>query len=549
VTALPSDLLALAQRLAGLTAEQRADAIARMPAAQQQALVTAILAQPLPKATMGSTWQPTPKQLELRALLDDPVKTRIMAAGGSRSGKTTEILRWIIARAIVAPGSRHMLARHRFNAASHSLWADSLPKVLGACYPGLQVKWNRADYYIELENGSQIWTSGLDSDDRVERILGTEYLTLFLEEASQIDFRAAEVAMTRAAQKVEGLEPKVVVAENPPSKGHWTFKLFCELRHPEPPHKPLAHPEWYGWLRVNPESNAVNLPSTYLESLRTASARQVLRFYRGEFGDVGEAALWRLETIEKFRAMAQPDNLVKVIISVDPSGTAGGDNRDPVGIVAAGVSTDGVVFILEDSTISAGPAEWGKAAVSCYERWGANCIVYESNFGGEMCAAVLKAAAAAKGVLVRLKEVHASRGKSQRAEPVAAIYETGRVVHVGYFDELEDELCQFTDQGYTGPRSPNRADAAIWACTEFFGKVTQNPETRHRPMPRVAMSRGFTLQNPHHRGIQVRREPDWGKRSFDGSYSIRADRDRRRQQGREPGGGRSIFFEPEEGEQ
>jgi hypothetical protein len=111
-----------------------------------------------------------------------------------------------------------------------------------------------------------------------------------------------------------------------------------------------------------------------------------------------------------------------------------------------------------------------------------------------MCAAVLKAAAAAKGVLVRLKEVHASRGKSQRAEPIAAIYETGRVVHVGHFDELEDELCQFTDQGYAGPRSPNRADACIWACSEFFGRLTQDPERRDRPPPRVLLSRGASRQ-------------------------------------------------------
>src|SRR5262245_14755720 len=101
-TSLPPELLQLAQRLAGLTPEQRDEAIAKMPPQQQQALVAAITAVPLLRASIGSTWKPTPKQLELRALLDDPVKIRVMAAGGSRSGKTTEILRWIIERAIVA---------------------------------------------------------------------------------------------------------------------------------------------------------------------------------------------------------------------------------------------------------------------------------------------------------------------------------------------------------------------------------------------------------------------------------------------------------------
>jgi phage terminase large subunit-like protein len=499
---LPPELHTLAARLAALSPAERAQALDAIAPSQRQAIVAAILDQPLLKASIGSTWRPNPRQAEAKALLDDPETLHVLMYGGARSGKSVLGVRVVIERAIQAPGSRHLIARYRFNSARNSVWRATLPETLARCFPGLEAVPNNSEFFYRLSNGSEIWVAGLDSDQRTEKILGNEFLTALLEECSEIGWPAVEMVTTRVAQRFPSVEPKVIFTENPPSKGHWSYYTALAKREPEPPHKALAHPERWAAIKVNPIDNAENLPPTYLEGLQTGSARKVLRFWRGEFGDASESALWRHETFERHRVMAVPDNLIRIVVAVDPSGTAGADGRDPVGIIAAGVSSDGRGFILEDSTISAGPAEWGKAAVSCFERWEANCIVYESNFGGEMCASVLRAAAAEKGVLIRLKEVHASRGKSQRAEPVAAIYETGRVVHVGHFDELEDELCQFTDNGYTGPRSPNRADAAIWACSEIFGRVTQNPAAARRDrVPRVI---GFAEARRRKLGVYAR---------------------------------------------
>jgi phage terminase large subunit-like protein len=271
--------------------------------------------------------------------------------------------------------------------------------------------------------------------------------------------------------------------------------VFIDRRNPEPPHKALAHAQRYACVQINPADNAENLPTTYLEGLQTGSARKVLRFWSGRFGDAGEAALWTLEMIERNRVAVVPNSLVRIIVAVDPSGTHGEtDDGDAVGIVVAGLDQAGIAYILEDATIKLPPAGWGRVAVSAYERWEADAMIVETNFGGAMASAVIQAAAGAANVRVKIKEVTASRGKAIRAEPISAIYAEGKVCHVGPFPELEDELVSFTTAGYIGGRSPNRADAAIWACTEFFGRVTQSPERRHRPPPRVMLSPGATRQ-------------------------------------------------------
>src|SRR5208282_1251048 len=123
-----------------------------------------------------------------------------------------------------------------------------------------------------------------------------------------------------------------------------------------------------------------------------------------------------------------------------------------------------------------GPAEWGRIVCTAYARYDANVVVYETNFGGAMCKLVIESAAKELGVKINCKPVTASRGKVIRAEPISALYEhkDGLVRHVGMFPKLEDELAGFTMNGFVGTRSPNRADAAIWALTEIFSGIV-NP--------------------------------------------------------------------------
>jgi terminase large subunit-like protein len=470
MSTLPPELAALAERLAALTPEQRAEAIAGMTPTQRQAITAAILDQPLLKATIGATWTPHEKQVKARALIDDPEVLHVLLYGGSRSGKSQLAVRTLFERAIQAPGSRHLIARFRFNAARTSLWHDTIPKTLATCFPGLEATANGTEFFYRLSNGSEIWVTGLDSEERTERILGTEYASAFIDECSQVSWASAEIVHSRVAQKC-GLPLKILYAENPPLVTHWSYRLFIQKRAAESPHRPIEHPQRWAAIQINPVDNADNLAPVYLEGLRTGSSRQRLRFYDGRFGDAGEAALWTLELIERNRVQKAPAHFQKIGVAIDPSGTKGGDGRDHVGIIVGGLGLDGSVYILEDASVQAPPAVWGKVVMNCVERYDAEFVCIEINFGGAMATAVVEAAAADAGRRVQIHEVTASRGKTVRAEPVSQLYEQNRVRHVGMLTELEDQLVSFSTVGYLGDGSPDRADAAIWLVTDFFPRV------------------------------------------------------------------------------
>lgn len=153
--------------------------------------------------------------------------------------------------------------------------------------------------------------------------------------------------------------------------------------------------------------------------------------------------------------------LTKVVVSVDPAVTSGAD-ADATGIIVAGQDADGTVIILDDYTTQGTPSQWAEAAVTAYHRYEADLVVVETNNGGEMCELTLRT----QDPLIRVARVNASRGKAARAEPIAALYEQGRVRHYGSLPDLENEMVFFTP----GQRSsPNRMDAMVWAATHLTG--------------------------------------------------------------------------------
>jgi hypothetical protein len=190
-------------------------------------------------------------------------------------------------------------------------------------------------------------------------------------------------------------------------------------------------------------------------------------------------ALWTKEIFEanrEARPETEPEReallatLRRVVIAVDPSGCAGESDKrsDEVGIVAAGVGHDGIGRILEDATGRYSPDGWAHKALELCDRWKADKIVAEQNFGGAMVESTIRTARKT----APLKLLHASRGKVQRAEPVAALYAQGKVRHVGHFAELERQQCLFSTGGYVGARSPDHADACIWGITELMLNVS-----------------------------------------------------------------------------
>jgi phage terminase large subunit-like protein len=194
----------------------------------------------------------------------------------------------------------------------------------------------------------------------------------------------------------------------------------------------------------------------------------------GELLEDIEGALWTRSLLEQARedgAVAEP---ARVVVAVDPPASAGGDE---CGIIVAALGTDGIARVLADCSIGgAAPAQWAQRVADAAREWNADRVVAEANQGGAMVDSVLRAADRALPV----KLVHASRGKIARAEPVAALYAAGRVRHVGVFARLEDQLCGLLTGGtYAGPgRSPDRADAAVWALTELLLGRTASPSVR-----------------------------------------------------------------------
>ena len=427
---------------------------------------------------MQTPFKLTKKQEEAVNLFGG-MATYILLFGGSRSTKTFTILRTIVWRALAVAGSRHAVLRFRFNHVKASVIHDTFPKLMKLCFPKCPFHLDKSDWFVEFPNGSQIWFGGLDDKERTEKVLGNEYASIFLNECSQISYNSYLIIITRLAQKctyeagkeTKELRLKLFLDENPPNKGHWTHKLFLEGKDPDT--KKAVDKEDYASMLINPSDNAENLPSVYLKALQNLPARKKARFWDGKFGDETENALWSSEIIEKSRVNGDdlPD-MVRVVVAVDPSGASDdeNENNDDIGIGVAGLGTDGIGYALEDLTINAGPATWGKVAASAYERHKADRVVGEQNYGGAMVEFVVKTA----NPNISYKAVSASRGKVVRAEPISALHETGKIKMVGKFDDLEDELMSFTTTGYTGARSPNRADWFVWAFTELFPGIA-NP--------------------------------------------------------------------------
>ena len=195
----------------------------------------------------------------------------------------------------------------------------------------------------------------------------------------------------------------------------------------------------------------------------------------GELIDDVEGTLWPRSLIERCRVRDVPET-VRTVIGVDPPAGSGAGS-DACGIVAAGLGRDGTGYVLGDASVTGKrPEEWARSVAAAYGRFKADRVIAEKNQGGEMVESVLRAVDAG----LPLTLVHASKGKAARAEPVAALYERGRVFHVGAFPALEDEMAGLTaGGGYEGPgRSPDRADALVWALSELMLGRRGMPEVR-----------------------------------------------------------------------
>jgi phage terminase large subunit-like protein len=212
--------------------------------------------------------------------------------------------------------------------------------------------------------------------------------------------------------------------------------------------------------------NAANLAGTFLKAIKdkyegTRLGRQELY---AEVMEEAEGALWTRQMVEDARHTGALPEMARIVVSIDPATTNKEDSAE-TGIIAAGLGRDGLGYVLDDGSGRYSPGDWAKKSVGMFRQLGADRFVAEGNQGGEMVRHTIKTEWATAPITI----VYASRGKAARAEPVAALYEQGKVKHAGpNLSTLEDQLC--TWEPLSGMPSPDRLDALVWALTELLVK-------------------------------------------------------------------------------
>jgi hypothetical protein len=399
------------------------------------------------------------RQLEVWDTIAEKEPRHVLLYGGSRSGKTYMILFSLLLRAALSPRSTHLVARLHHNAVRKTIMQGTFLQVVRDRFPSLRVEVNLSDSVARLPNGSEVHFSGLDSEERVEKLLGMEFSTIYLNECSQIPWGVVPLIRSRLAQRSnyrqsgQRMPVRMFYDLNPSGSRHWTAQEFLLAKSPSG--GVLLNRDWYLACQVNPIDNPLLSPD-YLAELDAMDSRRRARFLLGEFVDDVAGALWRFEDIDRNRVL-EPPVLDRLCVSVDPS-LSGADTSDEAGIVAVGASS-GQLFVVGDESGRMGPAEWAKKAVDLYWSTGAGCIVAEKNQGGEMVRLTLNSVDDRVPVVL----VDAIGDKASRAVPVANLYRRGFAHHVGRFDGLEDEMVSWDPDPPRGSRrwSPGRIDALV----------------------------------------------------------------------------------------
>jgi predicted phage terminase large subunit-like protein len=319
--------------------------------------------------------------------------------------------------------------------------------LLSICPP-----WNRPLY--EPSKRRLTWPNGaratLYSADEPERLRGPQHDLAWCDELASWRYPEAWDMLMFGLRL--GSDPRVVVTTTPKPT-----KIVKEL----------VKAPTTAVTRGSSYDNRANLAPAFFDQIvkryeGTRLGRQEL--YAEILTDV-EGALWQYDTIERTRVQAGPKSYKRLVVAIDPAVSAE-EGSDETGIIAAGLGPDGHGYILDDRSGRYSPRDWALRAVGLYEQHHADRIIAEVNNGGDLVEATLRTVKPG----ISYRAVHASRGKTTRAEPVAALYEKGMVHHVGSFPALEDQLCNWVQ----GDPSPDRLDALTWALTELMLGVSND---------------------------------------------------------------------------
>ena len=381
----------------------------------------------------------------------------IMAGRGF--GKTRAGAEWVRSICQSRPEARFALVGASLGEV-RAVMVEGESGILATCPPGQVPVFEPSLRRLTWGNGAQ---ATLYSAGEPESLRGPQHSHAWCDEIAKW-----ENVNTRAERCWDNLLLGLRLGESPRVLATTTPRAVPLLR------RLLAEaPEQLAVVSGRTEENRDNLPSRFLRDVTRRYGKSLLgrQELEGELIEDLPGALWTRAMLEAAREDAQAGPQARIIVAVDPPASAGGD---ACGIVVCTLGEDGLGRIMADCSVEkASPERWARAAANAADKWHADRIIAEANQGGAMVASVLHAA----GLSLPVKLVHASRGKVARAEPVAALYEAGRVKHCGQFPQLEDQLCGLMAGGsYEGPgRTPDRADALVWGLTELMLNKRKEP--------------------------------------------------------------------------
>lgn len=317
--------------------------------------------------------------------------------------------------------------------------------ILAICHPDERPTYRASKRRLEWPNGAR---SLIFTADEPERLRGKQHMKLWADELGSWRYGDSwDQAMFGLRL---GANPQAVVTMTPKPT-----QAVRDL---------LKHPSAVLTTGTTYENRANLAPAFYKEIITKYEGTRLgeQELHARLLEDV-PGALWNRALLDILRVSAAPP-LSHLVVAVDPAGSASEEASD-TGIVVAGMSEDRQGYILADLTLKASPAQWGRRAVEANRGWQADGIIAEVNHGGDMVEYTIQTVAQSLGLVVPVKQIRASRGKRTRAEPISALYEQGRVHHVGAFADLEDQMCTWLP-GDTD--SPDRMDALVWALTELM---------------------------------------------------------------------------------
>jgi len=364
-----------------------------------------------------------------------------LVMAGRGFGKTRLGAEWLAAKAVRNDGIRCAIIARTFSDV-RSVCVEGVSGILGVLREYDAVKdWNKSNGIITLKNGSIIQTFSADTPDSLR---GPQFNYAWTDELAAWQYEDTWNQLQFGLRL--GEHPQTVITTTPRPT-----KLI----------KDLVKRDTTVVTRGSTFDNAENLSQTALLEMqnRYAGTRLGQQELYGAILDDNPGALWNRAQLEAAR-VTEPPPLMRIVVGIDPAVTSG-DESDYTGIVVAGMTVDNHYYILADYTMKSTPDAWARKAVNAFELHKADRIIAETNNGGDLVVHLLQQV----NPIVPVKKVTATRGKAVRAEPIAALSEQGRLHMVGYFSELEDEMCEW--EAGTNMKSPDRMDAMVWALTEL----------------------------------------------------------------------------------